>query len=66
MARAFFAPERVVAGHRGRVVLQTRVALGHPQKTYIVRVVVDADRRPPEVVTVYLTSKLAKYGGTAP
>jgi len=28
---------------------------------YLVRVVVDVDRRPPEVVTVYRTTKLRKY-----
>lgn len=30
-------------------------------KTYLVRVFVDIDRDPAEVVTVYLTSRLAKY-----
>jgi hypothetical protein len=30
-------------------------------KTYIVRVFVDIDRSPPEIVTVYRTSKVGKY-----
>lgn len=46
---------------RGRVVLQARVAMGDPPKTYLVRVIVDVDRRPAEVVTAYRTSKMAKY-----
>jgi hypothetical protein len=31
------------------------------KKTYLVRVFVDVDRRPAEVVTVYRTSKMEKY-----
>jgi hypothetical protein len=32
-----------------------------PARVYLVRVFVDVDREPPEVVTAYRTSKLAKY-----
>ena len=49
----------------GRVVLQSRVTMGMPSKMYLVRVVVDVvvdiDRRPAEVVTVYRTTRLNKY-----
>ncbi len=43
----------------GREVLQSRIAL--QGKTYLVRVFVDVDRKPPEVMTVYRTSKIEKY-----
>jgi len=54
------APERVLAVRPGRVVAQSicRFARG---REYMVRVFVDADRTPAEVVTVYRTSKIAKY-----
>ena len=45
----------------GRVVLQSRITLGAPSREYLVRVFVDVDRRPADVITVYLTSKIAKY-----
>jgi len=38
--------------------------MGKPAKNYLLRVVVDIDREPPEVVTVYRTSKIAKYWRT--
>ena len=43
----------------GRDVLQSRIEID--KKTYLVRVFVDVDRRPAEVVTVYRTSKMEKY-----
>jgi Domain of unknown function (DUF4258) len=46
---------------KGRVVFHSRVLLGVPATMYLVRVVVDVDRRPAEVVTVYRTTKLSKY-----
>ena len=66
VARAIFAPERVENRRPGRIVVQTRVELGLPPRPYIVRVILDVSRRPPEVVTAYLTSKLAKYGSGPP
>jgi hypothetical protein len=45
----------------GRVVLQSRVSMGTPPTMYLVRVVVDIDRRPAEVVTVYRTTRVNKY-----
>jgi hypothetical protein len=53
------APEHRAAIRSGRDVLQARIAF--ERKTYLVRVFVDVDRTPPEVVTVYRTSKIAKY-----
>jgi hypothetical protein len=59
--RVLVAPEQRLEIRSGRVVLQSRVALGAPEKTVRVRVVVDVDRHPAEVVTAYQTSKIAKY-----
>jgi hypothetical protein len=43
----------------GRDVLQSMIEIAG--KTYLVRAFVDVDRNPAEVVTVYLTSQVAKY-----
>jgi hypothetical protein len=53
------APEQRHAVRTGRHVLQSRLKLGG--KTYLLRVFVDVDREPAEVVTVYLTSRVEKY-----
>lgn len=55
----FAAPEQRIQMRPGREVLQSRIAL--QGKTYLVRVFVDVDRKPPEVMTVYRTSKIEKY-----
>jgi hypothetical protein len=48
-------PEDVQAVRAGRVVAQAMVG------QYLVRVFVDVDRTPPEIVTAYRTSQIAKY-----
>lgn len=53
------APEQRYPVRPGRDVLQSRVEV--QGKTYLVRVFVDIDRSPAEVVTVYVTSRVAKY-----
>jgi hypothetical protein len=45
----------------GRCVYQSRLRFSESQTEYLVRVFVDVDRTPAEVVTVYRTSKVAKY-----
>ena len=55
------APEQRLDVRPGRVALQSRVSMGAPKKSYLVRVLVDIDRYPAEVVTVYRTSKISKY-----
>lgn len=55
------APEQQIEIRPGRVVLQSRLGLGSPSRVYLVRVFLDVDRRPAEVVTAYRTSKIAKY-----
>ena len=46
---------------KGRIVLQSRVPMDVPERLFLVRVFVDIDRRPPEIVTAYGTSKIEKY-----
>lgn len=55
------APEQRLEVRRGRVVLQSKVSLGEPARIYLVRVIVDIDRQPAEVVTAYRTSRISKY-----
>ena len=54
-------PEQREEIRPGRMVLQSRVSMGTPPRVYLVRVFVDVDREPAEVVTAYRTSKLARY-----
>jgi hypothetical protein len=49
------APEQQVPGYGGRVILQSMV------DPFLIRVVIEPDRNPPEVVTAYRTSKVGKY-----
>jgi hypothetical protein len=53
------APEQRYTLRRGRDVLQSKISFGG--KTYLVRVFVDVDRQPADIVTVYRTSKITKY-----
>ena len=48
----------------GRVVLQSKTYQGGTE--YLLRVSVDTDRNPAEVVTAYRTSKIAKYWRNEP
>jgi hypothetical protein len=59
-------PESVSAGRPGRVVVQARLPLPPSGKVYLVRIVVDVDRLPPEVVTAYRTRRFARYGSQPP
>ncbi len=52
-------PEQRDAVRPGREVFQSRIAF--EGRTYLVRVFVDVDRKPGEVVTVYRTSRIEKY-----
>ena len=56
------APEQRIPVRTGRDVLQSRLMLAG--KLYIVRVIVDIDRSPADVVTVYRSSKIDKYWST--
>lgn len=57
-------PEQVEAVREGRMVYQSRFQIGEPPRDYLLRIVVDIDHSPPAVVTVYRTSKVAKYWRT--
>ncbi len=61
VAKVLAAPEQTETVREGREVYQSRVASGEPPTTYLLRIFVDTDRQPPEVVTVYRTSKITKY-----
>ena len=52
-------PEQRLEVRSGRVVLQSRVQEFGSE--YLVRVFVDIDRVPAEIVTAYRTSKVSKY-----
>jgi len=49
------APQQHALGYGGRFIYQSRVG------RFLVRVVVEQDRNPPEVVTAYRTSNVSKY-----
>ena len=53
--RCLLATEQQMPGYAGRLVYQSRV------DRFLVRVVVEPDRDPPEVVTAYRTSQVGKY-----
>ena len=55
--RVLAMPEQVLEVRPGRVVVQGL------RDEHLLRVFVDVDRTPAEVVTVYRTSKIAKYRG---
>jgi hypothetical protein len=57
--RVLAAPEQRHPVRRGRDVLQSRISV--EGKMYLVRVFIDVDRDPAELVTVYLTSRVDKY-----
>lgn len=57
--RVMAEPEQTFDLRPGRSVRQARMAMGG--QTYLVRVIVDVDRTPPGVVTVYRTSKISNY-----
>jgi len=53
-------PEQTIAESGGKTILQSRLAFPDG-KVHLLRAVVDEDKDPPVVVTVYRTSKIAKY-----
>ena len=61
VARVLSAPLQSEEVRPGRVVYQARVEYGAPVRVYLLRVIVDVDRQPPEVVTAYRTSRVEKY-----
>jgi len=56
LRRVLAGPDAIIAQREGRVVVQAMLADNH-----LLRVFVDVDRQPPEVVTAYRTSQVGKY-----
>jgi hypothetical protein len=61
IARVLSAPEQTDMIRPGRAVYQSRMEFEEPGEIYLLRVFVDIDRRPAEVVTAYRKSKVEKY-----
>ncbi|MCO6452862.1 MAG: DUF4258 domain-containing protein [Caldilineales bacterium] len=61
VAAVLASPEQIDILRAGRSIYQSRLQMDDPPKTYLLRVFVDIDRNPPEVVTTYRTSKISKY-----
>ena len=59
--RVLSSPEQTVQLRPGRKVMQTRIKFPDSGKIYLVRVFVDTNCDPVEVVTAYRTSKIIKY-----
>jgi len=59
--RVIKQPEQKFEARPGRCIYQSRIQCGNPSVEYLDRVIVDADRKPAVVVTVYRTSKVRKY-----
>ena len=60
VAELLSEPQQVVPGSEGRSVYQSQVEFADGSR-YLVRAVVAESAVPPVVVTVYRTSRLAKY-----
>jgi uncharacterized protein YuzE len=54
-------PDQIVEIRQGRSVFQSKVQSDDSSKMYLIRIFIDIDRKPPEVVTAYRTSKIKKY-----
>jgi hypothetical protein len=52
-------PEQRIVIRKGREVFQSRIQM--EGKPFLIRVFIDIDRVPAEVITVYRTSKIEKY-----
>jgi hypothetical protein len=62
--RVLAAPEQRYKVRDGRDVLQSKITFG--DKIYLVRILVDVDQKPADVVTVYRTSNIARYWRAGP
>ncbi len=54
-------PEQRLMERAGREVFQSRIGLGGGGRPFLVRVVVDVDRTPADIVTAYRTSNIGRY-----
>ena len=61
IAGVLAAPGQCQEVRPDRCVYQSRVTVEGATRIYLLRVFVDTDREPPQVVTAYRTSKVEKY-----
>jgi len=61
ISRALSAPEQSDLVRPGRAVYQSRVRVGELGTVYWLRILVDIDQQPAEVVTAYRMSKVEKH-----
>ena len=61
VAAVLETPKQSEEIYPGRCVYQSILTLGVPPKIFLLRVFVDMDSKPPEVVTAYRTTKVQKY-----
>jgi hypothetical protein len=54
-------PEQSEVVQPGRCVYQSKIVADASSTVYLLRVFVDVDQDPPQVVTVYRTSRVQKY-----
>jgi len=55
------APDQTEEPRSGRCVYQKKTTGPKEGKVYLLRVIVDVDRKPAEMVSAYRTSRIAKY-----
>lgn len=61
LAHVLSRPDQAEIVRPGRAVVQSRAQVGDPPRIYLMRVFVDVDRQPAEVVTAYRTSRIDRY-----
>jgi hypothetical protein len=66
VAQVISSPEQILTARKGRNIYQSRISVGVSEKSYLLRIFIDVDRSPMEVVTVYRTSKIEKYWRSEP
>jgi hypothetical protein len=64
VAAVLLRPQQRLVLRRGRDLLQSIIEID--RRRYLVRVIVDVDRDPAHVVTVYRTSRIGKYWSEEP
>lgn len=56
-------PDAVLPVRTGRIVAQRKLDMDVPTRPFMIRVIIDVDRTPPEIVTAYRTSRMNRYEG---
>jgi hypothetical protein len=53
------SPEQKIESHSSRIVLQSKITRN--ETIFLIRVIIDTEKTPKRVITVYRTSKIDKY-----